>query len=71
MARMVREGEDPLAGTQNSVPNPNIKWPTLYYKTRTNEKYDPDADFVPYGPESASTAAKEASTETQTASQEK
>lgn len=71
MARMVREGEDPLAGTQNSVPNPNIKWPTLYYKTRTNEKYDPDAEFVPYGPESTTTAAKEASTETQTASQEK
>ena len=67
MARMVREGEDLLEGTQNSTPNPNIKWPTLYYKTRTNEKYDPDAEFVPYGPSDS----KDDKKETETASQEK
>ncbi|NLT08145.1 MAG: class B sortase, partial [Ruminococcus sp.] len=50
MGRLVREGEDPMKGTQNSVANPNIKWPTMYYNTKTNEHYDPDADFEPYGP---------------------
>lgn len=49
MARLVRDGEDPYEGTQNSTANPNIKWPTLYYKYNKNEKYDPDAEFVPYG----------------------
>lgn len=51
MARMVREGEDPYEGTQDSIANPNIKWPSYYYDIRKNEKYDPDAEFVPYGPE--------------------
>ena len=46
MARRVREGEDPLEGTQNSTRNHNIKWPTLYYNSNSG-KYDPD-DFVPY-----------------------
>ncbi|MBQ6180742.1 MAG: class B sortase [Ruminococcus sp.] len=50
MGRLVREGEDPMKGTQNSVANPNIKWPTMYYNTKTNEHYDHDADFEPYGP---------------------
>lgn len=49
MARLVREGEDPYEGTQNSRANENIKWPTLYYKYNKNEKYDPDAEFEPYG----------------------
>ena len=49
MARRVRDGEDPMAGTQNSRPNPNIKRPTIYYQDHPNEKYDPDAEFVPYG----------------------
>lgn len=49
MARMVRDGEDPMAGTQNSKPNPNIKWPTSYYQDHPNERYDPNAEFVPYG----------------------
>ncbi len=49
MARLVRDGEDPMAGTQNSKPNPNIKWPTSYYQTHPNEHYDPNAEFVPYG----------------------
>lgn len=49
LARLVREGEDPYEGTQNSVANPNIKWPSLYYKYNSKEKYDPDAEFVPYG----------------------
>ena len=49
MARRVREGEDPMAGTQNSKANPNIKWPTIYYDEHPGERYDPDAEFVPYG----------------------
>lgn len=51
MARRVRDGEDALEGTQDSYANPNVKWPDFYYQIRTNEKYDPDAEFVPYGPE--------------------
>ncbi|MBP3243292.1 MAG: class B sortase [Ruminococcus sp.] len=51
MARKVRTGEDPYEGTQHSEANTNIKWPTMYYNTRTNEKYDPEAEFVPYGPD--------------------
>lgn len=50
MARLVREGEDPMEGTQNNSRNPNIKWPTLFYQYRPSaKKYDPDAEFVPYG----------------------
>lgn len=49
MARRLRPGEDLYEGTQNSKRNPNIKWPTMYYNTVPNEKYDPD-NFVPYGP---------------------
>lgn len=48
LARRVRDGEDPYEGTQNSTSNPNIKWPSLYYKYNANEKYDPNAEFVPY-----------------------
>ncbi|MBQ8688300.1 MAG: class B sortase [Ruminococcus sp.] len=47
-ARRLREGEDPYAGTTGSTPNPNIKWPTIYYNWNGNT-YDPDAEFVPYG----------------------
>ena len=50
MARRVRPGEDLYEGTKDSQPNPNIKWPSLYYEIRTNEHYDPDAPFEPYGP---------------------
>ncbi|MBQ8182071.1 MAG: class B sortase [Ruminococcus sp.] len=46
MARRVREGEDAFEGTQNSTLNPNIKWPTMYYNSKSG-KYDPE-DFVPY-----------------------
>lgn len=50
MGRLVREGEDPMEGTQNNSANPNIKWPTLYYTYRPSaKKYDPDAEFVPFG----------------------
>lgn len=50
MARRLRDGEDPAEGT-TSVENENIKWPTLYYDYEPNgKKYDPDAEFVPYGP---------------------
>ncbi|MDE7098986.1 MAG: class B sortase [Ruminococcus sp.] len=51
MARQVREGEDMYSGTENSKPNNNIKWPTMYFNIRKNEHYDPDAEFEPYGPE--------------------
>ena len=50
LARRVREGEDPMKGTQNSKANPNIKWPSLYYSIHPDEHYDPNAEFVPYGP---------------------
>ena len=50
LARQVREGEEPMKGTQDSQPNPNIKWPTLYYAEHPNEHYYPEAEFVPYGP---------------------
>lgn len=49
LARKLRDGEDELEGTQDSVANPNIKWPSIYYKYNKKEKYDPDAEFVPYG----------------------
>lgn len=48
MARRLRDGEDPLAGTQNSSTNPNIKWPSLYYEYNGAAKYR-EEDFVPYG----------------------
>lgn len=53
MARRVRDGEDPYEGTQDSRPNPNIKWPTMYYDEHPDEKYDPNGEFVPYGPAEA------------------
>ncbi len=53
MARTIRPGEDEYAGTEKSKKNKNIKWPSMYYNTKTNEKYDEKAIFVPYGPEEA------------------
>jgi sortase B len=53
MARRVRDGEDPIAGTQDSVRNPNIKWPNLYYENHSDARYDPNAPFEPYGPAEA------------------
>ena len=50
MARLLRPGEDPEEGTRNSEANPNIKWPSFYYESKPNEKYDPNAPFEPYGP---------------------
>lgn len=48
VARLVREGEDPYERVAGSTPNPNIKWPNVYYLW--NERtYDPDAPFAPYG----------------------
>lgn len=48
MARRLRDGEDPLAGTQNSSTNPNIKWPSIYYDYNNVERFK-EEDFVPYG----------------------
>lgn len=48
MARRLRDGEDPLAGTQNSSTNPNVKWPSIYYDYNNVERYKDDG-FVPYG----------------------
>lgn len=45
-ARALHEGEDPYEGVEGSVTNPNIKWPTIH---KDSSKYDPDAEFVPYG----------------------
>lgn len=50
MARMVRTYEDPYEGTENSWANPNIKWPNLCYESGSYQRYNPDAEFVPYGP---------------------
>ncbi|MBQ7003008.1 MAG: class B sortase [Oscillospiraceae bacterium] len=47
-ARLLRDGEDLYEGTQESIANPNIKWPNSYYRWHKNT-YDPDAEFVPYG----------------------
>ncbi|MDE5764401.1 MAG: class B sortase [Ruminococcus sp.] len=59
MARRVRAGEDIYEGTLNSKRNTNIKYPSLYYNTKTNEQYDENAPFIPYGPEDAVKEAKE------------
>lgn len=58
LARQVREGEDLYEGTESEA-NPNIKFPTLYYKTRTNESYDPNATFEPYGSKNKSKSETE------------
>lgn len=58
LARQVREGEDPYEGAVSEA-NPNIKWPTMYFNTRTNERYDPNAEFEPYGPENKSKSKTE------------
>ncbi|MDE6775061.1 MAG: class B sortase [Ruminococcus sp.] len=58
MARRVRSGEDIYEGTLNSARNTNIKYPSLYYNTKTNEQYDENAPFIPYGPEDAVKEAK-------------
>ncbi|MDE5854103.1 MAG: hypothetical protein K2H19_03470, partial [Ruminococcus sp.] len=49
LARKVRAGEDLYEGTESEA-NPNIQWPSYYYQIRTNESYNPNAEFVPYGP---------------------
>ncbi len=47
-ARLVRDDEELYEGTETSTLNPNIKWPSSYYKWHSST-YDPDADFEPYG----------------------
>lgn len=49
MGRLLRDGEDTNQGTDKNVQNANIKWPSIYYQMKPNEKYNPDAEFVPYG----------------------
>ncbi|MDE6797254.1 MAG: class B sortase, partial [Ruminococcus sp.] len=49
MGRLLRDGEDTLEGTQQSIQNTNIKWPSIYYQQKPNERYNPDAEFIPYG----------------------
>lgn len=48
VARLVREGEDPYEGTQNNSRNPNPLMPKEYYRWN-NERFDSDAEFIPYG----------------------
>ena len=67
LARQLREGEDLLEGTTDSTQNTNIKWPTMYYNSRPNEKYDPDAEFVPYGSEAKTTTTTTTATTSQSA----
>lgn len=49
MGRLLRDGEDINQGTDKNIQNANIKWPSIYYQQKPNEKYNPDAEFVPYG----------------------
>lgn len=58
MARKVRPDEDIYEGTESQA-NPNIKFPTMYYQIRTNEHYDPNAEFVPYGPDKSKSKTEE------------
>lgn len=48
VARLVREGEDPYEGTQNNSRNPNPLMPDEYYRWN-NERFDSEAEFIPYG----------------------
>ncbi|MCD8220343.1 MAG: class B sortase [Ruminococcus sp.] len=48
VARLVRDGEDPYERVVGSTPNPNIKWPSVYYLWN-EDTYDLDAPFVSYG----------------------
>lgn len=60
MARRVRTGENLYEGTEKSKANKNIKWPSMYYNTKPDEKYNENAIFIPYGPEEAVKEAEEA-----------
>ena len=51
MARQVRTFEDVENWTPTSWENPNIKYPSLYYTINPNASYDPNAEFIPYGPD--------------------
>jgi sortase B len=47
VARLLRDGEDELEGTQNASHNNNILMPKIWYKYNAG-KYDPE-NFTPYG----------------------
>lgn len=51
MGRLLRDGEDIKTGTDKNTQNANVKWPSIYYQQKPNERYNPDADFIPYGPD--------------------
>ncbi len=51
MGRLLRDGEDVRTGTSKNTQNANVKWPSIYYQQKPNEKYNPDAEFIPYGPD--------------------
>lgn len=51
MGRLLRDGEDVKTGTDKNTQNANVKWPSIYYQQKPNEKYNPDAEFIPYGPD--------------------
>ncbi|MDE6849251.1 MAG: hypothetical protein K2J44_07900, partial [Ruminococcus sp.] len=51
MGRLLRDGEDVRIGTDKNTQNANVKWPSIYYQQKPNEKYNPDAEFIPYGPD--------------------
>ena len=47
MGRLVREGEDPYEGTEDTWKNGNRLMPTIYYNWNENN-YDPDEEFKEY-----------------------
>lgn len=49
MGRLLRDGEDLYegTGTDDVTDNPNILWPSIYYKWNENT-YDPEAEFEGY-----------------------
>ncbi len=51
MGRLLRDGEDVKTGTNKNTQNANVKWPSIYYQQKPNERYNPDAEFIPYGPD--------------------
>ena len=51
LCRQVRDGEDPLEGTQTATLNDNVLYTQKYYNYGHPVTFDPDK-FVPYGPKS-------------------
>ena len=48
-ARKFRDGETAEEGTQNAWENDNPLMPDRWYNVKGGKRYDPDAEFIPYG----------------------